>query len=185
MSNDSMIAKAVDKLIEKPFFLGDLTGVKGYDCLNTIKSFYTELGVILPDEFEGVTWDSYAAKWDDDPEEAREVLIRFLRSLGKPVGINYCLRGDLLIIESRNEKKYSEGIIKRMLDTIGKKFPKMVKETRKFLEGKKLLIFPAIYVGNSKILMVITTDRDEKGPRILPLRFFKRNVTEVRRLINA
>lgn len=180
---ENKIAKAIDRMIEKPFFLGDLTGEKGFDCINTIKSFYADLGIVLPEEFEGYNWSNYPAKWDDDPEEARGVLIRFLRSLGNPININYCLRGDLLIIEAKNEKKYSERFIKNILDTIGKKFPKMVKETRKFLEGKKLLIFPAIYVGNSKILMVITTDKDNIGPRILPLKFFKKNVVEVRRLI--
>jgi len=172
-------------MIDKPFFLGDLTGVKGWDCINTIKSFYAELGVIFPEEFEGYNWVNYPAKWDDDQEKARDTLIRFLRSLGRPVGVNYCLRGDLLIIEARDMQKHSEGFINKMLDTISKKFPNMVKETRKFLEGKKLLVFPAIYVGGSKILMVITSDKDNRGPRILPLRFFRMYVKEVRRLINA
>jgi len=181
--NESAIAKAIDRMIDKPFFLGDLTGERGWDCLNTIKSFYTELGVVLPDEFEGVTWGSYAAKWDDDPEIARETLIRFLKSLGRPVGVNYCLRGDLLIIEARETKKHSEGVIRKALDAVAKKFPNMVKEARKILEGKQLLVFPAIYVGGSKIFMVVTAEKDDKGPRILPLRFFKKYVRECRRLI--
>jgi hypothetical protein len=130
-----------------------------------------------------VTWETYVAKWDDDPEVARDTLIRFLKGLGRPVELNYCLRGDLLIIEARSKKEHSEGVIQKALAVVAKKFPNMVKEARKILEGKKLLVFPAIYVGGSKIFIVVTSEKDDRGPRILPLRFFKQYVREVRRLI--
>lgn len=180
---EGRIAKAIDKMIDKKYYLGDSTGELGWDCLNTIRSFYTDLGVTLPNEFEGVTWDSYVAKWDDDPDTARDVLVRFLRSLGRPIEVNYCLRGDLLIIETRAPKSLDKSVIQKAIDKLAKKFPKMVKEARKILEGKKLLVFPAIYVGGSKIFMVVTTNKDDRGPRILPLKFFKKYVKDVRRLI--
>lgn len=183
MIPDSTMAKAISKMVDKPFCLGDLSGESGWDCLNSIVSFYSELGFTFPEVFEGYNLKNYPEKWEDDSEKSREVMFRFLMSLGKSVDIRYRLRGDLLILEGGVEKPLEEKLIAKVLGKLGTKFPSFVKEMRKVLQSKKLLIFPAIYIGNGNIFMVITTDKDKRGPRVMPLKFFRKFVKDVRRLV--
>jgi hypothetical protein len=151
--------------------------------LNSLKSFYVDLGFNFPNSFEGYTWENYAEKWNEDPERARDALIRFLSSLGEPVAPNYWRRGDLLIIAAKSLPDLDKSRIRKVLDHVGKHFPNLAIEAKKILSGKKLLVFPAIYTGNGHILIVATSALDHFGPRTMPLRLFRDYVSTARRLI--
>lgn len=101
MKSDTSIAKASGVLVDKPFFLGDVTGAKGWDCLSSLAAFYSSLGFEFPRQFE--TWDekNYAEKWRRDPDEGRKVFARLLRSLGEKIDEKYMRRGDLIIMHGK------------------------------------------------------------------------------------
>jgi cell wall-associated NlpC family hydrolase len=98
MERDTRIANAISKFIDRPHAIGDPS--KGWDCLNSLLDFYRECGVSLPDEFEGYTEVNYPGRWAKNPKKCRQVLERFVLSLGNPVQPEYLQRGDLLIFKT-------------------------------------------------------------------------------------
>ena len=176
MVSDKIIADAVTKMVDSTYSLGDES--KGWDCLNSLKEFYEACGVKFPREFEDWNEANYAEKWVFDPEIGREAFFRFLQTLGKPVDLNYAVRGDLLLLKTTVEKEVTDTIPKRVLNRIKETHPFMRRMINNVLAGRSLLTWPAIYLGNGKIFMIY-----EKGGRVIPLKFYERFTTEVRRLI--
>jgi hypothetical protein len=76
------------------------------DCLGMILGIYRKLGYQFPTEFEGFTEKNFLQKWRQG--EGRDVLRRFIASLGEPVGKNFEQAGDLFYGEI--DKKYVFGI---------------------------------------------------------------------------
>jgi len=122
---DKAINSTVEqKFLEKTFHLGDLTGKKGWDCLNSLAVFYKNIGAEFPMEFtdsKGEKWDNknYPKRWKKNEVDSRVVLKEFLESLGEPIDFNYRQKGDLLLFEP-----------------------------------KGLPLFPAIFLGNGNVMMV-------------------------------
>ena len=82
-------------LIDCDYALGDTS--KGYDCVSAICHVYKGMGANIPDEWKGLTFETYATRfggdhWEDD-------LIEFSRSLGHSVEINYIRKGDLIVFD--------------------------------------------------------------------------------------
>jgi hypothetical protein len=170
---DKKMAEALNKLVDKPWALCDES--KGIDCLNSVKSFYEDLGFKWPDsgEWEGYTWKNYAEMWDRDCKKAKHDLVRFLRSFGKEVQNGFYLRGDLLIlkVEEANWKK-------KAMDAVGNTLPKGFRALRRILQDRRPEAFPAIFMGNGHIFSVF-----DKGGKVLPFRAFKPFIIEARRYI--
>jgi len=141
--SDTKIANAASKLVDKSYALGDMS--KGYDCLNYLVSFYSELGVEIPREFEGETLETYPQLWKTNPKKAQQIMAKLFDTFGEEISQDYMARGDLLIFE-----------------------------------GKEFAIFPGIYLGNDNVLIVF-----EEGSHVLPLRFIKKFMTKVRRILNV
>lgn len=156
MVSDKKINLALDKLIDEPFYFGDSTGKKGWDCLSMLKSFYTDMGVNFPTSFEGYTESNYVQKWNEDSEKGRDALDRFLGSLGRPIEPEDCQPGDLIIID-------------------GKLKPMSKPDDR---SG----IFPAVYLGDLKILMVMGLGSVVRV-RVLRLKHFVKFIKGARRLL--
>jgi hypothetical protein len=201
--SESVIARAADRMIDKRLVIGDrftkcpgcgkqieisMAGMqcpkcqtpiaRGWDCLNSLRDFYRDCGFPFPEEYKGWNWVNYAEKWMDDPEEGRIVFMELLRSLGREVGRNYAIRGDLLIIKSQPPKMTLGRATLDILKAIVENYPFMRKIVNRTLEGRQLLSFPAIYLGNGHILLVC-----EKGVKTFPLKFFRSADIEVRRLL--
>ena len=96
---DTLVARAADKMVDKPWMLCDTS--KGFDCLNFLLFFYEDMGFVFPDQFEGVTRKTYAELWKSDNQRAKEIMKRFLFSVGDEINPHYMLRGDLLIFEGK------------------------------------------------------------------------------------
>lgn len=94
-TRDTRISNVASIFTDASYFLGDQS--KGWDCLNSLLSFYEKFGVEFPQEINGWTRENYARRWQENETEGRKVLEAFLSSVGKPVDLNYIIRGDLLI----------------------------------------------------------------------------------------
>jgi hypothetical protein len=175
MVTDKIIAEAITKLVDSPYFLGDES--KGWDCLNSLKEFYEDCGFAFPRRFEDWEQGNYRDKWVFDPEVGREVFYRFLKTLGKQVDLNYAVRGDLLLLKTKVERPVTETLKRRVLNRIKETHPFMHRFINNVLAGRSLLTWPAIYIGNGKIFMIF-----EKGGKIIPLKPYEHFIEEVRRL---
>jgi cell wall-associated NlpC family hydrolase len=102
----SLIATQAEKYLNKPFVLGDTS--KGFDCISLIRDFFEAFGYQFPEEFEGITWKTYAAEYLRDPISVNGIRERFLKSLGQPIEKNYFRRGDLLLF--RKDLEFFAGI---------------------------------------------------------------------------
>lgn len=71
------------------------------DCLGMILGIYRKLGYQFPTEFEGFTEENFLEKWRRG--EGRDVLRRFIASLGIPAEKNFEHPGDLFYGEIRGE----------------------------------------------------------------------------------
>jgi cell wall-associated NlpC family hydrolase len=141
MATDTAIANAISKFIDQPHAIGNPS--QGWDCLNSLLDFYREMGVKLPDEFEGYTEANYGARWEKSQDKCRQALERFILGLGEQIAPAYMMRGDLLVFKTP-------------------KFP----------------AFPAICLGNGHMMIV-----PKEGVKVVPIHFFDRFLTGVRRLI--
>jgi hypothetical protein len=175
MASDKTIANAITKLVDCNYFLGDKS--KGWDCLNSLQEFYEACGVTFPREFEDWNEVNYRDKWIYDPEMGRQAFFRFLQTLGEPIDKNYALRGDLLILKYNVSEK-PPLMSRPVMERIKRMHPFMRRMINAVLDGKQLLTFPGVYLGNGHIFLIF-----EKGGKVVPYRFFERLVVEVRRLI--
>lgn len=174
MIPDKTIADSMSKLVDCKFSLGDES--KGWDCLNSLKEFYEGCGVKFPREFEDFNEENYAEKWVYDPEIGRQTLFRFLTTLGKSVDKHYAIRGDLLILKHEMTEK-PPTFSHRTLNHLKEVHPFMRRVINDIFDGKQVLTFPAIYLGNGNIFLIF-----EKGGKVVPYKFFKKYVVDVRRL---
>lgn len=86
------------------------------------------------------------------------------------------MRGDLLILRHEvTEKPPTRS--RRLLNKFKEMYPFMGKVIDNVLSGKQLLTFPSIYLGNGNIFILF-----EKGGKVVPYKFFKKYVVDVRRL---
>ena len=175
--DDTKIANVAAEFVDKPFALGNKG--KGFDCVNSLIEFYSKLGFDFPRTFGEWTEENYAKGWLRDPGQAKQVLRKFLMTLGREVDKNYLLRGDLLIIEPKTSSlkmhPKTEAFLREELEA---SFPGMKGYISNLLAGRELLSFPAIFLGNDLIMIV-----SNKGVFIVPFRFFEDRVVSCRRLI--
>lgn len=91
--NDIEFQKRIDKYLWKPFAVGDKG--KGWDCLNSLRDYFENLGIEFPDKFLDWTWENYAERWNKG--EGNEVLYSFIMSLGRPIDLGFIDIGDIII----------------------------------------------------------------------------------------
>jgi len=66
-------------------------------CLELVCRIYRDnLGVDFPEEFQGVTRDDFLARWKSNRRGLESLMLRFFRSLGRPVDVRRPRRWDLL-----------------------------------------------------------------------------------------
>ncbi|MEW6670234.1 MAG: hypothetical protein AB1427_00940 [Thermodesulfobacteriota bacterium] len=93
------MAELTSKLVGSPYELGRC------DCLTTVLYFCEAWGVPLPEEFEGITRETYAAVYSKDPDAAQAAFGRFVAMLGTEVPPERVLTGDFLILQARDGQK--------------------------------------------------------------------------------
>lgn len=105
MNKDIPIARAMQKLIDSNYAIDN--PVRGWDCLNSLMTFYRELGVKFPEEFEGWTLENYGRRALADPEAAHEQFEKFALTLGREINPSYLIAGDLLLIKLQDDRIYA------------------------------------------------------------------------------
>jgi len=93
-------------VIGAKFKLGGQNKAEGLDCLSMTFAFFQEAGINLPREFEGLKYEDYLQIYKRDDWE--EIYLRFLRSLGDTVPIEFSLPGDIIVFNG--ERGISAGI---------------------------------------------------------------------------
>jgi hypothetical protein len=69
-----------------------------YPCMGLIQAVYSDAGVKLPTEFEGMTLTSYLGQWIKDPWGVQFSLLRLGATLGQPSSIRAPKLLDFLIM---------------------------------------------------------------------------------------
>jgi len=77
-----------------------------FPCLVLITSFYNDLDINFPQEFEGVTLDNYLEYLKNDKEKLFEILFKFMDTLGTESNINKLNTYDFLAIEDMHKNVY-------------------------------------------------------------------------------
>ena len=98
------MVEIISALMGKPWVLGSFDPAVGFDCVSFPLYVYDQLGANLPHEFEGLTWESYAAAYRLKPDYG--LFERFLLSLGEEVPRPYRLPGDLLVMAGGDQGEH-------------------------------------------------------------------------------
>ncbi len=105
MDRCTKIGIAMSKFVDTQYVIDDPS--KGWDCLNSIATFYREMGVDFPTEFEGWTFENYGRRALGDPDKAHKAFEKFVLTLGKEIDPNYMKMGDLLLIAVKDFGVYA------------------------------------------------------------------------------
>jgi hypothetical protein len=95
------LARISSRYVSRPYQLGVA------DCFRVVVEHLTALGIVIPDEFEGVTLATYPALFEANPDEAKAVMVRFLDSVLAPVHPNFALPGDILYLETPGKPPFT------------------------------------------------------------------------------
>jgi len=141
MSLDIKIANSMMQFIDSNYVVDNPT--QGWDCLNFIMTFYSDLGVEMPREFEDWTLENYGRRVAENPDKAHKTFERFVTTLGEEVNPAYMGRGDLLLFRVKDLGVYAgvflgEGKVFMMFDKGGRVCPLAV--FRSFVVSVRRLI---------------------------------------------
>ena len=89
-------AEITAKYIGKPF--------SEYSCMGFLHAIYSDLGVEVPDEWEGLTLDNYMDFFESNPLLIQSKLMRLCRKLGKDSRKDIPRIGDLLVVAQDKRK---------------------------------------------------------------------------------
>jgi hypothetical protein len=149
--NEIEVTNRFKKFVDSKYFLCSPDPLKdGWDCLNMLADYY---GACFPRTFEDWDDSNYGERWLKDEKKAREVLRRFLLSLGTEINVNYAMPGDLMLFENE--------------------IPPFT------LKRPRIPMFPGIYQGNNHV--IINWGRD-KGIKVVLFDPLKPMLISVRRL---
>jgi hypothetical protein len=105
MERDTAIANAINKFVDCKYAVDNPT--EGYDCLNSLLSFYEDLGIEMPHQFEDWSLDNYGKRAVRDPIEAHKTFERFVQTLGEEMPVGQMIRGDLLLFKVKDLGTYA------------------------------------------------------------------------------
>ena len=91
-----ILAELTSDLVGKSYKLGDV------DCARLILEVAKRSGIPLSEEWEGFTPENYAELYERDPEEAQQVLICWVTSIGTEIPGCKAFAGDVLIARTIN-----------------------------------------------------------------------------------
>lgn len=77
-----------------------------YPCMVLIYSFYKDLDINIPNNFEDVNLDNYIDLWESDRENTFHKLLKFVNNIGKEICITKLKKYDFLIISDKNNNIY-------------------------------------------------------------------------------
>ena len=91
------LAELTSKLVGSPYKLGGHGINDGFDCYSLFLAACDFWGVKVPAEFEGLSVENYPERFVNDPDGTKEILFRFLDSLGRQIKPSRAFAGDLLV----------------------------------------------------------------------------------------
>lgn len=105
MELDTKIANIMVKFVDSKYAVDNPQ--LGWDCLNFTLTFYEDLGVEMPHEFEGWTTENYGIRVKEDPDKAHKMFEKFVTTLGEEINPAYMSRGDLLLFRVKDFGVYA------------------------------------------------------------------------------
>lgn len=97
------LARYTSKIIGRPYRLGGSADARGADCFSSIWDYlFQRLGPEkLPEQYEGLTMNTYADLYKEDPEQAKCIMIRLMKDLLHEIHPNKAAAGDILRLECK------------------------------------------------------------------------------------
>lgn len=80
------------KLVGRGYILGT------NDCFSLILNYLSMNGVTVPDNYEGISRDTYADLFTNDPGKAKKLMVSFLDNLLETVPSAEAFAGDILLL---------------------------------------------------------------------------------------
>lgn len=82
---------------------GKYVGRKFSDCTCMAMAYgwYTDLGIEVPYEFDGLNVDTYFHAWQIDKKTTLDTMIRLFKTLGKAAQVDDLKRHDLLVVQEK------------------------------------------------------------------------------------
>lgn len=96
-----MLARYTSTITGLPYKLGGPADVKGADCFSVVWDYLLYKNINLPNEYEGLTIDTYAQLYRTDPEQAKCIMIRLMKDLLMEIPPHSAVAGDILRLECK------------------------------------------------------------------------------------
>ena len=96
------LAAIIGRLVGIPYVLGGAASGRGLDCFSSIYRYLAELGQDLPDEFKGLTLETYAGLFVEDPLQAKEIMVEFIDSVADPIDLSEAFAGDIHLLRRKD-----------------------------------------------------------------------------------
>lgn len=93
-------AEFTGRSVGRPYKLGET------DCLSLVLSFLDHAGVEIPDSFDGVTRENYPALYRVDPRRAKEILLRWITTVGEEIPPSHAFTGDILVVRVKGKEDW-------------------------------------------------------------------------------
>ena len=94
-------AAVIGRLVGRPYALGEMG--RGLDCFSSIYAYLGEAGQELPDEYQGLTLQTYADLFREDPGRAKEIMCEFMGSVADEIEPGLARVGDVLLLKCRTK----------------------------------------------------------------------------------
>lgn len=88
------------QLVGKPYALGNFCN--GMDCFNLIYRYLTMRGIPMPTEYNGLTLETYGALFQEDPDEAKRIMVEFIGSILQEIQPGMAFAGDVLLLRLKD-----------------------------------------------------------------------------------
>ena len=92
----------VNRYVDSPYKLGGRSRSEGYDCFSLVLAIGEDLGITVPDEFEGQTMNTYSDLWLSDQDEAKRVMFGLFEKLAEKISPSKAFVFDILVFEDEN-----------------------------------------------------------------------------------
>ena len=91
----------IGRLVGRPYALGDQG--RGLDCFSSIYAYMAEAGQELPDEYQGLTLQTYADLFRADPARAKTIMCEFMGAVTDEIEPGKARVGDVLLLKCRTK----------------------------------------------------------------------------------
>lgn len=93
------LSKVTSDLVGTPYTLGKM------DCFMLIITYLRKKGIDIPEQYEGLTLNTYKDLFERDAQASKDIMIGFMDSILQPVMPRKAGPGDILLLKLRGRPK--------------------------------------------------------------------------------